>query len=167
MKGDRERCIAAGMDAYVAKPIKSAELLAVMNGLFVAKGQSEISSPPSGPRAETIFDPQGALAAIDGDRDILAQMVQWFLEQSPKLMDEVRNAASQNDHQALAAAAHKLKAQVGSFGAQNAYDAAARLEELATEQDPGGWKDALPAVEAAVAKLRSALIEFSSKAKPD
>jgi PAS domain S-box-containing protein len=167
MKGDRERCIAAGMDAYVAKPIKSAELLAVMSGLLASKGGSEKTSAPVAPKSDTIFDPQAALAGIDGDRNILAQMVQWFLDQSPRLLEEVRNAVSQNDRQTLAAAAHKLKAQVGSFGAQNAYEAAARLEELATEQGAASWSDALSEVESAVAKLRSALIEYSRQPKVD
>ena len=71
-----------------------------------------------------------ALAVVDGDWELLRRMAQLFLNQCPKLLGEIHDSVVRGDAPALEHAAHKLKASVGSFGAQRAYQAALRLEEL-------------------------------------
>ena len=66
---------------------------------------------------------------VEGDRELLRRMVQAFCDQCPKLLEEIRDSVLCGDGAALERAAHKLKASVGQFGAQRAYQAAARLEE--------------------------------------
>jgi PAS domain S-box-containing protein len=168
MKGDRERCMAAGMDAYVAKPIKSADLLAVMTDLFKTRGtaQNPASEKPGDQKQpEAAFDAKAALEAIDGDREILLQMIQWFLDQSPKRLDEIRDAIARNDGGAVSAMAHKLKSLVGSFSSPAAYRAAVRLEEVGTSGDTAAWKNALADLESAIGPLREALIEYAKQNK--
>ena len=89
MKGDRERCLAAGMDAYVSKPIRAAELFEAIGRLLSAdvKGAKERPDPEGRPGA--VLDLDTALGVVDGDRDLLREMAQWFLNQCPKLLGEI------------------------------------------------------------------------------
>ena len=76
MKGDRERCLAAGMDAYASKPIRAAELFEVIARLLPSDGEGAKGTPgPEGPPG-AVFDLDTALAVVDGDRELLRRMVQ-------------------------------------------------------------------------------------------
>ena len=161
MKGDRERCLAAGMDAYASKPIRAAELFEVIARLLPSDGDGAKGTPgPEGPPG-AVFDLDTALAVVDGDRELLRRMVQVFSGHGPKMLGEIRDSVLHGDGAALERAAHKLKASVGSFGAQRAYQAALRLEELGAAGDLTGSKNACPELEEAVTHLQSALDEFA------
>jgi HPt (histidine-containing phosphotransfer) domain-containing protein len=96
----------------------------------------------------------------DGDRELLRRMVQLFLDQCPKLLGEVRDSVLRGDGAAVERAAHKLKATVGIFGAQKAYQAALRLEELGGAGDVTGSQQACPELEEAVRRLEGALADL-------
>jgi CheY-like chemotaxis protein/HPt (histidine-containing phosphotransfer) domain-containing protein len=161
MKGDRERCLSAGMDGYASKPIRSAELFEAIARLLSSDVEGAKGPPgPEGPPAP-VFDLDTALAQVDGDRELLRQMVQWFHGLCPKLLGEIRDSVLRGDGAALERAAHKLKSSVGSFGAQRAYQAALRLEELGGAGDLTGSKKACPELEEAVLRLQVALAEFA------
>jgi two-component system, sensor histidine kinase and response regulator len=160
MKGDRERCLAAGMDAYASKPIRAAQLFEVIASLLSsdvtgAKGTPGPECPPA-----AVYDLDIALAVVAGDRELLPQMAQSFLSHSPKLLGEIRESVLRWDGPALERAAHKLKGSVGSFGAQRAYQAALRLEELGGAGDVTGSQQAYPELEEAVSRLQEALADL-------
>jgi CheY-like chemotaxis protein len=108
MKGDRERCLAAGMDAYASKPIRAAELFEVIARLLSSDVEGAKGTPgPEGPPG-AVFDPDTALAVVAGDRELLRRMVQLFLGHCPKLLGEIRDSVLRGDGAALERAAHKL-----------------------------------------------------------
>ncbi len=156
MKGDRERCLAAGMDAYVSKPIRTAEFFETIAGLLLShvEGAKGTLAPEGQP--EAVFDLDTALAGAEGDRELLHWMVHVFCGQCPKLLGEIRDSVLCGDGAALERAAHKLKASVGQFGAQRASQAAARLEELGGAGDVTGFQQAYPELEEAVRHLQAA-----------
>jgi CheY-like chemotaxis protein/HPt (histidine-containing phosphotransfer) domain-containing protein len=161
MKGDRERCLAAGMDAYVSKPIRAAELAEVIARLLPSEGEGA-QGPPSPERSPgAVFDLETALAVVDGDREYLRRMAQVFCGQCPKLLGEIRDLVQRGDAVALERAAHKLKTTVGSFGAHRAYQAAQQLEELGGAEDVTGSKNAFPELEEAITHLLAALAQFA------
>jgi len=161
MKGDREGCLAAGMDAYVSKPIRAAELSAAIERLLSSNAHGAKGTSSSEGQPEAGFDMESALAGVDGDRDLLRQMAQWFLDRCPKLLAEVRDSILRGDGAAVERAAHKLKVQVGSFGAQSAYQTVVKLEELARAGDLFGMKEACSELEEAIERLQGELDEFA------
>jgi CheY-like chemotaxis protein len=174
MKGDRERCLAAGMDGYVSKPIRPQHLFDCIDRLMDAaagKGQSPPAAAP-GPSAEgeVAADPgaggqdavdwQAALDAVQGDRALLAEVIDTFLDMHEGLLAQVRNALSGGDAAALRAGAHQLKGSLGYFGAARAYDAAYRLESLGRAADLAAAGTALADVERELAAVVPALRAF-------
>ncbi|MGO9107989.1 MAG: PAS domain S-box protein, partial [Thermoguttaceae bacterium] len=165
MKGDRERCLAAGMDAYVSKPIRAAELFEAIGRLLSSdvEGAKERLCP-EGPQ-QAVFDLDRALELADGDWELLRRMAQLFLSQCPKLLGEIRDSVVRGDALAAGRAAHTLKASVGSFGAQRAYQAALRLEELGGAGDLTDLKNAYPELEEAIMRLQEAVAELAREGR--
>ena len=97
---------------------------------------------------------------VDGDRGLLRRMVEVFLGQCPKLLGDIRDSILHGDCVALVRAAHKLKASLGSFGAQRAYQAALQLEELGGATDVTGCQHAFPELEEAVKRLQEGLADL-------
>ena len=88
-------------------------------------------------------------------------MAQWFLEQYPTLLADIRDAVLRADATAAERAAHKLKAQVGSFGARRAYHAVEQIEALAGAGDLSGLKEASPELEQGLMALHGEMAEFA------
>jgi HPt (histidine-containing phosphotransfer) domain-containing protein len=97
---------------------------------------------------------------VDGDRGLLRRMVEVFLGQCPKLLGDIRDSILHGDCVALVRAAHKLKASLGSYGAQRAYQAALQLEELGGATDVTGCQQAFPELEEAVKRLQEGLADL-------
>ncbi len=132
LKGDRERCLAAGMDGYIAKPIHAAELFDVIGGLFAAR--EELLEPPAPEMAEgDIVNWQEALQAVQGDPQLLKTVVEAELEEIPRLMAAISKAIASSDAAALRLAAHTLKGSLRYFGKTVACEEVFRLEK--TGQD--------------------------------
>ncbi len=140
MKEDRERCLAAGMDAYLAKPVETSEMLEALEnaaGLsrppgipLTARATSADAAPPGQPSND---DPQVAALRriVGGDEKLLREVVRVFLEDGPAKLSALAVALAAQDAGALALAAHGLKGSAAALGARAAMDAAAHLESLA------------------------------------
>jgi CheY-like chemotaxis protein len=122
-KRDRERCLEAGMDDYLVKPVRAAEFYAMIER--VAR-QSDRSDGP-GPMAGSL-DASTLLAACGEDAELLAEMVQLFRQEAPALLAQVEAALRAADAEQLGKSAHKLRGLVSTFSA-TAAQAAAVLED--------------------------------------
>jgi CheY-like chemotaxis protein/HPt (histidine-containing phosphotransfer) domain-containing protein len=142
--GERERCLQAGMDDYLAKPVRAAELFAAIDRVVGARSQEPgvrsqefVSSMTPDfclltPAAEGLVDPAALLAACDGDAELLRKMCRHFLTYVPGRLAEVSEALRDRDNPRLRVAAHKLGGMVSSFSA-TAAEAVALLECAAAE----------------------------------
>ena len=93
MKGDRERCLAAGMDGYIAKPIRPADLVAEIERYTRRAEQTPQPSPC--PLGNDCIDWQAAWANLEGDRDLLSQVARLFLNDLPQQMEAIHHAVGQ------------------------------------------------------------------------
>jgi signal transduction histidine kinase/DNA-binding response OmpR family regulator len=135
MKGDRERCIAAGMDGYLAKPVQREQLQATIEQF--ALGRKRETAPEAAP-ATTAVDEDTLLARFGGDRKFLRRMIGIFLADSKKTLAQIGEAIHQQDAARLQVAAHALKGSAANFVAQQVVDAAYQMETLARDRNMAG-----------------------------
>ena len=179
MKGDRERCLAAGMDNYVSKPLRADELFETLARLVpIAAATAQVASTngvvnrvaahavatngmaTNGKPVEPVFDRQTTLARVEDDRELLTKMVQLFARQSVKLQGEIETAIARNDGPTLERAAHKLKGSLGNFGARKAAETAQWLEVSGRQGELAGAETACAELNEEMARLRGALMEL-------
>ena len=168
MKGDRERCLAAGMDGYTSKPIRIGELEHAI---------AQLISPPNSPKvpvseadqADGAIDHTALLAGVDGNRRVLRELVRLFLADCPRRLAEIKEAIRRGDAGALGRAAHTLKGSIGNFAAKNAFAAAQRLEIMGRGVNLDNAGKACATLESELALLSEELRKFSSirKSKTD
>ncbi|WP_254053760.1 PAS domain S-box protein [Singulisphaera sp. GP187] len=163
LKGDRERCLEAGMDAYVAKPLRLEDLLAVLEGLTPLSCEAGAATSGTGTGIETgseagtgAFDLAAALERVDGDVELMKELAGLFLDEAPRRMAEIRQAVTQRDAVKLQRAAHTLKGSVGNFGAREVFEATRRLECIGVEQDWSHVEEAWAVLDEAIDRLNSA-----------
>jgi PAS domain S-box-containing protein len=156
MKGDRERCLAAGMDGYVSKPVQP-ELLFQAIEVLIPTASDVSAGRMSKTGATKAFNNSKAMARVQGDSALLREMAELFLKNSPKLLEEIRQALGQGNRQALERAAHTLKGSVSNFAAHAALEAAKRLEHIARQGDLDDSAQALQSLEQELERLRPAL----------
>ncbi|MBF8301155.1 MAG: barA 2, partial [Acidobacteria bacterium] len=156
MSGDRERCLAAGMDAYVSKPLRPQELFSAIDLICAPSGRSGSGgATASAPEPARKVDRAVLLASFGGKAALLADVVGVFLADMPIMLGRLRTAARAGDADEVAAAAHAIKGAAGLFSQGEACERARRLEQIAHAGD-------LPSIDAACADLEqavSALIE--------
>ena len=141
MAGDRERCLAEGMDAYVAKPLRPEDLLATIEGLTAPE------------RAPSSVDGPTLLADFGQNPTVLAEVIRVFLSDAPGQAAALRAAVESADATAIAVAAHALKGSVGLFSKGAAYEAARALEHAARAGDLAAVDAQRAAVDAGLSRL--------------
>jgi PAS domain S-box-containing protein len=158
LKGDRERCLAEGMDDYVSKPLRPQELFEVLDRLgsatAVNAADSEAAARPSA------FDLAMALGRVDGDAELLKELAGLFLDECPQRMAEIHRAILERDASGLRKSAHALRGSVANFGAPAATEAAGRLEKGGHDQDWGDAEPAWAALKEAIGELTPALAKL-------
>jgi two-component system sensor histidine kinase/response regulator len=160
MKGDRERCLAAGMDDYIAKPINPAELAKVIQ-LTVPAG-TKIAAVPADPVLKGPSDAE-LLARFDGDGGLLKELAGIFLQECPRMLDAIRAALRAADLKALESAAHTLKGSVGNFAVPGPWETAQRLELLAKSGQLSGAEDIFHALEQQLAQFNQILAKHTAE----
>jgi signal transduction histidine kinase/CheY-like chemotaxis protein/HPt (histidine-containing phosphotransfer) domain-containing protein len=161
MKGDREACLNAGMDGYVSKPLKANELLAAMEQVVMLHSESTGPAVDRAIDEGKILDREQTLASVDGDLELLREIVSLFVEEYPKTMVEIRDAIEGGDAHRLNRAAHSLKGSVVNFGARYAFDLALRLEMMGKERELNKAGEVFSSLAEEMERLSSALEDFS------
>jgi two-component system, sensor histidine kinase and response regulator len=128
MSGDKERCLEAGMDGYLTKPLQPELLFAALDQLVSARPAPVLAASAAPPASAPGLDHAALLANVDGDLVLLAEIVRLFLEDSPRVIGDIRTGLLRSDATAVARAAHRLKGELGTLAAGAASAAAHRIE---------------------------------------
>jgi two-component system sensor histidine kinase/response regulator len=135
MKGDRDACLAAGMDAYLSKPIHAKELFAVIERFTAATPADPADTPAdtvetTSPPAPS-FSPEDLLERVGGDRQLVAELVTLLAHDAPDAIAALQRTLADGDAAGLQQAAHRLRGALLNFGADTAAAAALEVETLA------------------------------------
>ena len=152
MQGDRERCLAAGMDGYVSKPLRPTELFEVIASL-TAPAASTPETPAASEEEQDILDRKTLWERVAGDAELLREIIDLFLADCPERLLELHEALTHQDYTALARAAHRLKGALGNISANKALAAVRRVETSARAGDVHAATKALARLENELARL--------------
>ncbi len=178
MRGDREKCLRAGMDAYISKPIDVDHLIELLES--VAAGGRDLPSAAEPHDARRVVEPAcaagrpaeeglvssptaavidfaGTMRRLAGDRDLFHDFIGYFDEDWPQLLAALREAIAQDDAPSLQRAAHSLKSLAANFGAERCVAAAYELELAGKSGDLNAAGEWLPRLEQEVTRLDAAL----------
>ena len=153
-ESDRQRCLEAGIDAYLMRPVQAAKLSKTVDEVIAMQFQTQLVT----------LDRAVALERVGGDAQLLRDIAELFLEEYPKLLASIRSAMQSGDPVGVERNAHSLKGSVGNFGAERAYQAALQLEMLGRQNQLEAGPEALQTLEAALESLRPELAELTSVA---
>jgi CheY-like chemotaxis protein len=155
LKGDRERCLAAGMDAYLAKPIQPDRLRRVVEEMVSTSARRDRA--PDATKPGQILDGRALLVQVDGDVRLLGKLTKLFLADCPRMLLTIRQAVASRDPQGLQRAAHALKGSIANFAARAPFEAALKLETMGRSGELTGVEEAYLALEKEVTRLERAL----------
>jgi len=133
MKGDRERCLQAGMDGYLTKPVSSVQ---IAEAIAQVLGAEQLYTPPLEPQLQEKhagWDRAAALARVEGDAALLSQLVQVFLEEVPERLHTLQQALAAADFEVIERTAHTLKGELIYLGLAEIAEKAKALEHQGRE----------------------------------
>jgi len=159
MEADRDRCLAAGMDAYVSKPISTNEFMSVIGRLVTAGIDEDITNDPEESHPQRL-DTRDLMARFDGDTELLLETAEIFRQSYPKQLEELRAAVTRGDAVGVERAAHTIKGSVGNFGGVAAIEAALKLEKMGRSQDLRHATESCATLEFEIERLVPAIMEL-------
>jgi PAS domain S-box-containing protein len=160
MQGDREACLDAGMDDYISKPVQVKELQTALERSATPRAGSG-AAPPAEVLDQNVLDELRKLEA-DGAPDLLADLIGLFQQETPPLLDSIRDAVATGNADKLRAAAHTLKGSSGSLGARGLAALCADLERVGRSGSVAGAAALLAPLAAEYARVCVALAEVGT-----
>jgi signal transduction histidine kinase/CheY-like chemotaxis protein/HPt (histidine-containing phosphotransfer) domain-containing protein len=167
MAGDRERCLAAGMDHYIAKPLIKEDVLRVLDvcSYAFASGVPKQSTEPLLHGAApplSLYSREELLQQCDGDDKLMGRLIALFHENTPRLLDDIRDSIARRGSSNLGRSAHTLLSSLGAFGANDARRLTEQLLAQAHNEDYENTDGTFAALERRTAEIHLALDAFTA-----
>jgi len=171
MKGDRDRCLEAGMNDYVSKPTKTSDVAAAIERCGLHRphaGGVPHAAGAESPVASHDFDREDFLERTMGDRSVASEVTVLFLADSPEVLEKLAAAISAGDAGAASSFAHTLKGSSANMGGLTLSRIAGQMQVAGKEKNLPRLEELLPAARAAFEKLSTLLrreMEFPNQPK--
>ncbi len=160
MKGDKERCLNAGMDDYISKPIRPQILDEKLHALLAACPLGG-SNADSGHAAAWVIDREEVMARFGGDLEFLLNSFELFRTNYPSLIGALRDAVYGGNPNVVERTAHTIKGSASNFGAKTVEAAALRLESMGRGRNLAGAQEALSRLETEAESFLAAMGDLS------
>ena len=134
MQGDRERCLAAGMDSYATKPIQPTELFAIVDELLAAN-PPEVTMTAPNPSDAPVLDRTALYEQVGDEADLLLKVIEMFRTDSVSVVAKLDAALGRGDASEVHQAAHRIKGALLTLGGKAAAAVAMRLEHMGRAGD--------------------------------
>jgi two-component system, sensor histidine kinase and response regulator len=184
MKGDRECCLEAGMDEYISKPVNPKSLLAIVEKaarksdseksasrltcpvggiLDESRANSPKETPPSDNEPQTLaaVDFADLLARVEDDSTLAEEMIELYLDSSPRLLAEIESGIKQQNPSVIRNAAHTLKGALQNLSADNGAKVALQLEQQGMSGEMTDVESSLAALKQELDRIQAELTEWS------
>ncbi len=158
MKGDNELCLRAGMDGYIAKPIRFSDI----EKALALGGKAEPSREDEAEKVRLTAHSWGrdqALDRVGGDPELLRELCQIFLDESPKLLAKIKEGLANGDHEEVQRTAHSLKGGVSYLAAEKLYELARKMEKEAAEENLPGVAEMVESLQKEMESLHAVIRE--------
>lgn len=158
--GDRERCLASGMDVYISKPVTLAALKTALSKASRTEARMPLINDPA-----TLSKPESKVAELRNEfgADVVVELVNSFLKDTPPRLDELRKLTAEPDRKTLIRAAHSLAGSCGIFGLEEMRKLALNLENQAVFEDSQKCEIILAGLEQQFAVMRPQLEQLRNK----
>ena len=159
MNGDRERCLAGGMDGYVAKPISEGELWREIERVCP---QAQKAPPGELKIAQDVpeLDRQAILSRLDGDEVLLREIVDLSLARCPELVERIQEALAAGNCRTVIATAHSLKGSVSTFSRAQVFKILQELEDSASSGDLSKARQVFSVLQSELSRFHPALVQL-------
>ncbi|MEI6336779.1 MAG: response regulator [Methylococcaceae bacterium] len=166
LSDEREKCLAAGMDDYLTKPLVSSQLIALLAKYFDADSSSSVlvndtQVPVTGD--SSVWDETTTLMHLQDDKELLLEMIPLFLMESATQLNELAHLYATGDLPALADAAHALKGGAALFYAAPVVECAQRLEHSARSGQAADYQSLIDALGKTTATLINTLGTYAQQ----
>ncbi len=160
MKGDRERCLEAGMNDYISKPVSPSELAEVIGKWLSICADEKVKEAEEPVKEEVssrggVLDREALLERLMGDEDLMTDVLREFLENTPALISKLRKALEAGDDEEARGLAHTLKGSAANLSANILMGFAAEAETALRAGNPGRAKALMEEIEEAFGELKA------------
>ena len=152
-EGDRERCLEAGMDDYVSKPISASKLFQAIEALVPPEPKKKVSAsdgPSTDGKKSVSLNADGLIRSFENDQQLFEELVEIFLDDFPQMLNTLRDSLMSSDAKTFKRTAHSLKGMLRNFQAEAAAETAFELEQIGEQ---GKLDDADRIVDSLAAQL--------------
>jgi CheY-like chemotaxis protein/anti-sigma regulatory factor (Ser/Thr protein kinase) len=164
---DREACLKAGMDAYLSKPINVAKLVKATESSVLKSvprsGGEQWNSPSNGePSGKTVVDRDSVMKRLGGDEELFRSFIEVFTEDSPAMMQQLRDAVAERNSSLIQRSAHSLRGLAANFNAAGVVELASKLEQAGKDGDLSEANSLMTQLNEAMEQLQETLAMYQS-----